>query len=77
MTPREVARLLRVGPDRVRAMIVRGDLAALNLGTARRPRFVILPQHLDEFGRRRRAAADPPRAARRRRLQTPVDYYPD
>jgi len=37
-TPAELARLLRVSPDRVRAWIANGELGALNLGTAsRRP----------------------------------------
>jgi len=48
MTPREVGRLLRVSHDRIRAMILRGELGALNMGATRcgKPRYVVLPHHL-------------------------------
>jgi hypothetical protein len=67
-----------MSPDRVRAMIVRGELRALNLATAkcRKPRYVILPEHLTEFERGRQAA-EPPKPARRRKRTEMVDYYPD
>jgi excisionase family DNA binding protein len=81
LTPNEVARLLRVGPDRVRAWIARGELQAINTATTRcgRPRYVILPGHLEEFVRSRRAGP-PPKPQRRRRGRRPagwVDYLPD
>lgn len=79
MTPNEVARLLRISPDRVRAMIVRGELGAINLGPRRggKPRYVVLPDALEEFTRRHAAAtpADkPPR--RRKQPAAAVDFYP-
>jgi excisionase family DNA binding protein len=78
LTPREVARLLRVSPDRVRRWIERGELAAVNVSDVRggRPRYVVLPEHLDGFVRGRSAAA-PPKAPRRRRRPGLIDYYPD
>jgi hypothetical protein len=81
-TPNELARLLRVSPDRVRAWIKVGELAALDTARHRsgRPRYVILPVHLEEFERRRRAATTPTKPAARRRRRTAtaeVDYYPD
>jgi hypothetical protein len=78
-TPSELARLLRVSPDRVRSWIVAGELGAIDTARRRcgRPRYVILPEHLAEFVRRRNAT--PPRAAprRRRRQRGAIDYYPD
>ena len=78
-TPNELARVLRVSPDRIRAWIRAGELGALDTARHRcgKPRCVILPHHLAEF-ERRRSAAPPPKAPRRRRRQaTAVDYYPD
>jgi excisionase family DNA binding protein len=77
-TPRELARLLRVSPDRIRAMIATGELGALDLARHRcgRPRYVILPHHLAEFVRRRAAGPSPTPARRRKRIHE-VDYYPD
>lgn len=79
-TPNELARLLRVSPDRVRAWIHSGELAALDTARHRcgKPRYVILPQHLAEFERRRRAATPAAKPAPRRRKQTAeIDFYPD
>jgi excisionase family DNA binding protein len=77
-TPRELAQLLRVGPDRIRAMIAAGELGALDMARQRcgRPRYIILPTHLDQF-LRRRSAGPAPRPPRRRKRSDVVDYYPD
>jgi hypothetical protein len=77
-TPRELAKALRVSPDRIRQWIVSGELGAIDTARLRcgKPRYVILPHHLDEFARRR-AAAPPPNPARRRKRTGLVDYYPD
>jgi len=80
LTPNELARLLRVSPDRVRAWIKSGELDAIDTSPRRcgRPRYVILPSHLAEFTRRRAAATPAARPAPRQRKQTmQVDYYPD
>jgi hypothetical protein len=76
-TPRELARLLRVSPDRVRGWIMAGELQALDTSRHRcgRPRYVVLPQHLAEFVRRRQAGPAPAPPRRRKRTQE-VDYYP-
>jgi hypothetical protein len=77
-TPNELARVLRVSPDRIRAWIVSGELPALNTASARcgRPRYVVLPTQLDAFIRGRQAAAPKP-AVRRRRRPAAMDYFPD
>jgi hypothetical protein len=77
-TPNELARLLRVSPDRVRGWIMSGELQALNTATVccGKPRYVILPYHLAAFEQSRRAS-EPPRPPRKRRRPAAVDYYPD
>jgi excisionase family DNA binding protein len=80
LTPREAAKLLRISPDRVRAMIRRGKLGAINLARHRcgRPRFVVLPSHLADFVRGRQAATPaPPKPKRKKHPSDFVDYYPD
>jgi excisionase family DNA binding protein len=79
-TPAELARLLRVSADRIRAWIKRGELRALNVAPGRlgKPRFVVLPHHLEEFERKRRVATPAARPAPRRRQPAGVvDYFPD
>jgi excisionase family DNA binding protein len=78
LTPNELARLLRVSPDKIRAMIARGELKAINMATTRcgKPRYVVLPHHLAEFEEKRQAAP-PPTSPRRRKRMYEVDYYPD
>jgi excisionase family DNA binding protein len=78
-TPRELARVLRISPDRVRAMIQSGELGAISMARTQsgRPRYVILPCHLDAYVRGQQVSAPPRPAPRRRRRTTPVDYYPD
>jgi hypothetical protein len=77
LTVRETAKFLRIGPDRVRALIRRGELGAINTAPtlAGKPRFVVLPEHLSEFVRRR-MAGPPPRPPKRRRRTPQIDYYP-
>jgi hypothetical protein len=79
LTPNEVARLIRVSPDRVRAWIKSGELGAIDTAPHRcgKPRYVILPGHLAEFERRRRAATPAAKPAPRRRRAPVKDYYPD
>jgi excisionase family DNA binding protein len=77
LTVADVARRYRVGADKVRAWIARGELPAVNTATALcgRPRWVLLPETLVAFEQRRQAtvAAKPPR---RRKRDYAIDYYP-
>jgi excisionase family DNA binding protein len=76
LTPSEVAKVLRVSPNKVRTWIDRGELEAVNTADARcgKRRFVVLPEQLAAFTRGRQAAT-PPKPRRRKR---PVkDYLPD
>jgi excisionase family DNA binding protein len=75
LTPRELARLLRIGRGRVMAMIRAGELPAVDIGTPGRPRLIVLPDGLAELLRRR--AAVTPKPTKRRRRSCPIDFYPD
>jgi transposase len=78
LTVRDLARRYRVGEDKVRSWIRRGELAAVNTATVLcgRPRWVVSPEALAAF-EQRRAGGPPPKPQRRRRHRAAVDYYPD
>jgi hypothetical protein len=77
LTPNELARVLRVSPDRIRQWIASGELKAVNTAAVvcGKPRYVVLPHHLEEFTRRR-ASAPPLKPARRQRVGG-IDFYTD
>jgi hypothetical protein len=78
LTVADVACRYRVGPEKVRAWIARGELAAVNTASAPdgRPRWVVLPDALALF-ERRRAGGPMPKVPRRKRRAARVDYFPD
>ena len=69
-TVANVAARYRVGLHKVLAWIARGELLAVNVAStaSRRPRWLILPEHLQDFERRRSAQ---PIARTRRRKSKP------
>jgi transposase len=75
---RDVATRYRVGCDKVRAWIRRGELAAVNTAAALcgKPRWVITPEALTVFERVRDAGPPPKPMPRRRRRTQAIDYYP-
>jgi hypothetical protein len=77
-TVADIAARYRVSPDKVRAWIKAGRLAAVNTALARcgRPRFVVTPEALRAF-EAAAAACPPPAPPRRWRRTAQVDYYPD
>ena len=79
LTVRDVARRYRVGEDKVRGWIKRGELSALNTASVvcGRPRFVVTPEALSQFELRRTAAPMPKPAPKRRCKPRPIDFYPD
>jgi excisionase family DNA binding protein len=78
MTPKELARLLRVNADKVRGWIKSGVIGAVNVAGHQcgKPRFIVLPHHLEDF-LSKRSAGPPPKPPRRRRRTDFVDFYPD
>jgi excisionase family DNA binding protein len=82
MTVGEVARYLRLGEDRIRAMIRSGELGALDTSYARaaKRRYVILPSHLKAWQERHEVSPEPKQAPRRRQPVARAgkkDRFPD
>jgi hypothetical protein len=77
-TPPQLAKLLQVSPQKIRAWIASGTLGAINTATheCQRPQYVVLEHHLREF-EQRRSAAPPPKPKRPRRKPAMIDFYPD
>jgi hypothetical protein len=72
----DLCRRWKVGPDKIRGFLRRGELIGINLATnlASRPQWRITPESVNLFERRRSSAPPPKRPHRRK---TPlVDYYP-
>jgi hypothetical protein len=78
LTVADVAARYRVSPDKVRAWIRRGELAAVNTADrlCGKPRFVVTEEALAAFEQSRNAAVPAPPKRHRDRKQTFVDYYP-
>jgi hypothetical protein len=78
LTVADVAKRYRVGPDKVRSWITRGELAAVNTAAALccKPRWVITPEALTAF-ERPRSGGPAPKQSQRRKRTVAVDYYPD
>jgi excisionase family DNA binding protein len=79
LTVPEVAARLRVGRDRIRGWIRRGELRAINTGRTRcgRPRYVVTPEALAEFERGHDATTPAARPRRRRREPDRPDFLPE
>jgi transposase len=77
-TVADIAARYRVGEDRVRGWIARGELRAINRRDTRsgRPSWVIPLEALAEF-EQSRTVAPPPKPPRRRKQTALVDYFPD
>jgi transposase len=78
LTVKDVAKRYRVGEDKVRGWIARGELKAINTATALcgRPRWVIPAEALANF-EKGRTSAPTPKPTRRRRRSQEIDFYPD
>jgi hypothetical protein len=77
LTVREVARLYRVNPQKVRLWIRVGMLGAINTSGAKcsKARLIVLPRHLEEFENKRAVNASVKKRVKKRTTQ--MDYYPD
>lgn len=78
LTVADFAQRYRVGPDKVRGWIARGELQAINTASVLcgKPRWVITPESLAAFERRRQGG-EPAKATPKRRRRQPdmVEYY--
>jgi hypothetical protein len=79
LTVLDVAHRYRVGEDKVRGWIARGELRAVNTAAVLcgRPRWVIPPEALAEFEKARSGGPAPKPLRRRRRSTQEIDFYPD
>lgn len=73
LTAPEVAKLLRVSPEKIRGFILRGELLAANVAErlGGRPRWRISPADLDAFLAARSAAPPSTRIPRQRSRSRP------
>ena len=69
MTPPEVAKLLRVSPEKVLGWIRRAELKAINVSSSMRPRYRVSQESLDDFLEAR--AVQPPVRHVRQNRQPP------
>jgi len=78
LTVRDVVRRYRVGEDKVRAWIARGELRAINTAAVLcgRPRWVILADSLTEF-ERARLGGPVPKPIQRKGQTSEIDFFPD
>lgn len=78
-TINELAKILRVSPDKIRGWIRSGNLKAINIAStlAGKPRFVILPKHLEEFEQTRTTGPPPKTIRKKRKPKGYIDFYPD
>ncbi len=76
-TVADLARRWKVGPDKIRAFVLRGELVAINVATnlSAKPQWRIAPEEVERF-ERRRSSAPPPKVPARRRKPPAIDYYP-
>src|SRR5689334_14253479 len=71
LTPPEIARLLRVCPEKVLGWIRRGNLRAINVSDGVRPRYRVRRECLDEFLASLEVQPPAPRERRRRNDRPP------
>jgi len=76
LTVADVAARYRVSPDKVRAWIARGELAAVNTSSCRKPRWVVSPDAITAFEKKRGTRAPAVRHRQRGRARG-TDYYPN
>ncbi len=74
----DLCRRWRVGPDKIRRFLLRGELVGVNLATnlSARPQWRITRESVEQFERRRSSAPLPKPPRQRRRMET-IDFYPD
>jgi hypothetical protein len=77
-TVADLCRRWKVGADKVRGFLRRGELVGVNVasGLSGKPQWRITPESVERF-EQRRSAAPPAKPTRRRRRKELIDYYPD
>jgi hypothetical protein len=75
---RDLALRWRIGEDKVRAFLRRGELVGVNVAAnlSGKPQWRITAESVERF-ERRRTSVPPPTPQHRRRLRAAIDYYAD
>jgi hypothetical protein len=79
LTVEEFARRYRVGADKVRGWIDRGEVRAINTAATLcgRSRWIIPPEAVAAFEAKRAGGPPPVSPKRRRRKTAAIDFFPD
>jgi hypothetical protein len=74
----DLCRRWKVGADKIRTFLRRGELVGVNVATnlSARPQWRITRESVELF-ERRRSSAPPPKPPRRRRQMDDIDFFPD
>jgi hypothetical protein len=74
----DLCRRWRVGADKIRTFLRRGELVGVNMATnlSGKPQWRITAESVERF-EQRRSSAPPPKPLRRRHREVQVDFYPD
>ena len=77
-TVADLAKRWRIGRDKVRGFLRRGELIGVNVASnlSAKPQWRITPESAEAF-ERRRTSAPPPKPPRRRKRSYAIDFYPD
>jgi hypothetical protein len=69
----------KVGPDKIRGFLRRGELLGVNLATnlSARPLWRITPESVERFEQRRTSSLLPKPQKKKRRGTQEIDFYPD
>jgi hypothetical protein len=73
----DLCRRWRVGPDKIRVFLRRGELVGVNVATnlSAKPQWRITAESVERFEQRRSSEPAPKPARRRKRIHL-IDYYP-
>jgi hypothetical protein len=73
-----LCRRWRIGADKLRGFIKRGELVAVNLAShlSAKPQWRVMPEEVERF-EQRRTSAPPPKPQRQRRRREMIDFFPD
>jgi hypothetical protein len=73
----DLCRRWKVGPDKIRGFLRRGELIGVNLASnlSGKPQWRITPESVEEF-EERRSSKPLPKPIRRRRAQAAIDFFP-
>jgi hypothetical protein len=77
-TVADLCRRWRIGPDKIRGFLRRGELVGINVASnlSAKPQWRITAESVEQF-EKRRTSAPPPKPQRRRRTSALIDYFPD